>query len=469
MALITPEYMAIQKHLHATEDYGQGAHVGKCAEYIRSVAKPEHTILDYGCGQGHLKTALPEFEVREYDPCIEGKDDRPERADFIVCADVLEHIEESCIENVLAHIRELVKNRAYFVIDCKPAQKTLKDGRNAHLLVQPPYWWKQKLEPQFRLEKFEYREDKDFLIVVAEPTVRMDHGMLKAVGVVSDDERHIYVGKNIGKTWKRIPDCPQPAHDRLLVVACYGPSIGKTWPAIKEQMKHKGVDVASVSGAHDFLKSKGIKQTFHIECDPRLHKSGMIKKPRKGVKYLMASCCHPDLIDRLAPYDLTLWHLFNGEESYKIRDYPSEKVAAMIPGGGSVGLRTLTLFYFLGYRNFILHGFDCSYAEDGATHAGKHTGSFKQHMKVRVDGTDKWFDTAPVMITYAQHMLEDIRCGRYPNCQFWFEGEGLFQTMLQEYLKKPKGPAKPGFGRDYFSLREEDARPDETFSSKELA
>jgi hypothetical protein len=86
-----------------------------------------------------------------------------------------------------------------------------------------------------------------------------------------------------------------------------------------------------------------------------------------------------------------------------------------------------------------------------------------------VDGTDKWFDTAPVMITYAQHMLEDIRCGRYPGCQFWFEGEGLFQTMLQEYLKKPKGPAKPGFGRDYFSLREEDARPDETFSTKELA
>jgi hypothetical protein len=478
MALITPEYMEIQKKLHESQQghYGTGVHLDKCSEFIRTHAKPDSTILDYGCGNGALKKELAEFDVREYDPCVEGKDDRPDRADFVVCADVLEHVEESCIENVIAHIRELTKNLALIVIDCKPAQKTLSDGRNAHILIKPPYWWREKLEPLFRLEQFEYTF-KDYLIVVAEPTVKMVPGMLKAIGVVDDSERNEYVGKNIGKTWKRIPDCPQPAHDRLLAVACYGPSIANTWENLKKQAEHGGVDVVSVSGAHDFLKSKKIKPTFHVECDPRIHKSRMIKKPLKGVKYLMASCCHPEFIERLAPYDLTLWHLFNGEESYEIRDYPSEKMAAMIPGGGSVGLRTLTLFYFLGYRNFILHGFDCSYADDGKTHAGKHTGKFRQDMRVRVDGTDKWFTTAPVMITYANHMLDDIKTGRYPGCQFWFEGDGLFQTMLAQYLKEtaalkaanPGGVEPPqGFGRDYFSLREEDARPDETFPNREL-
>jgi hypothetical protein len=126
----------------------------------------------------------------------------------------------------------------------------------------------------------------------------------------------------------------------------------------------------------------------------------------------------------------------------------------------------------MGYRRFIVHGFDCSF-ENGKTHAGKHTNKtgengtpYKQHVKIRVenDTTNTWYDTAPVMVTYARHMLKDLQKGRYPGCNFAFCGKGLFQTMLQlslNELNNVSGPPVPT--RDYFHLTEEDVEPHEVY------
>ena len=451
MALITPEYRELQQKLHATGKYALGVNSLSCAGMLAGIAEPGASVLDYGCGNGHLKPLLAGYDVREYDPCIDGKDGKPEPADYVVCSDVLEHIEPDLLDNVLGHINSLTRKRALLIISTRPAGKTLADGRNAHLIIEDLAWWKERLGRIFRIEMDEERNSE--AVFICEPARSLP--VLKPFGVMKS-ERNEFAGRNIGATWKRIPDAPVPAHDKLLIVCNYGPSIGDTWEKIETVRKQAGAEVVSVSGAHDFLLSKGIKPTFHIECDPRPHKSGMMKKPRKGVKYLMASSCHPDYIKRFEGYDLTLWHLFDGEESYKIRDFPSERTGAMIPGGGCVGLRALTLFYFLGYRNFIIHGFDCSYA-NGKTHAGKHTQKQPKVLDVIVgDPNGPRFTTAPVMVTYAQTMLKDIQQGRYPKCQFWFEGEGLFQAMLKAYIAAPKEQAPPGFGRDYFSMTDED-------------
>jgi len=34
----------------------------------------------------------------------------------------------------------------YHLIACHPAKKTLSDGRNAHLIIEKPDWWKSKLD-----------------------------------------------------------------------------------------------------------------------------------------------------------------------------------------------------------------------------------------------------------------------------------------------------------------------------------
>ncbi len=111
------------------------------------------TVLDYGCGKGTLAPVLRHygFTVEEYDPGIPGKDGDPSPADLVVCVDVMEHVEMDCVDDVIKHIAGLSKRLAYFMIDNGPAQKTLPDGRNAHITIQGRKWWKQKLSQYFKL------------------------------------------------------------------------------------------------------------------------------------------------------------------------------------------------------------------------------------------------------------------------------------------------------------------------------
>jgi len=108
------------------------------------------SILDYGCGEGSLAKALrsqpvPGMRIDEYDPAIPGKDHPPEFADLVVCTDVLEHIEPDRLNSVLQHLRMLTRKALWVVISTKDSNKTLSDGRNAHLIIRPRTWWKKKL------------------------------------------------------------------------------------------------------------------------------------------------------------------------------------------------------------------------------------------------------------------------------------------------------------------------------------
>ena len=151
--LITPEYLELQKQLHQDKpEYGTNAHYR--APIILSLAQQigTHNILDYGCGKGSLARIIP-YPIHEYDPAIEGKDKLPEPADFVVCLDMLEHIEPECIEQVLDDLKRVVKKMGYFVVCIVPAEKILRDGRNAHILLKEDTWWTEKLASRFHIRQ----------------------------------------------------------------------------------------------------------------------------------------------------------------------------------------------------------------------------------------------------------------------------------------------------------------------------
>lgn len=151
--IITPEYAALNAELHRTrKDYGRrgGRHAARVLQLLKKFNAA--TVLDFGCGKGGLKAALPNVDVREYDPGIPGKDTLPAPADILVCTDVLEHIEPDCLDDVLAELARLTLKVGHFVIATQPDQtKLLPDGRNPHLIVQPAGWWREKLRPYFRV------------------------------------------------------------------------------------------------------------------------------------------------------------------------------------------------------------------------------------------------------------------------------------------------------------------------------
>jgi hypothetical protein len=94
------------------------------------------------------------FLVTEYDPAIVGKDTPPSPADLVASTDVLEHIEPESLDEVLAHIASLARVGVFLVISCRRAVARLPDGRNAHLIVESPEWWRDKLArhwPSYRI------------------------------------------------------------------------------------------------------------------------------------------------------------------------------------------------------------------------------------------------------------------------------------------------------------------------------
>jgi hypothetical protein len=185
--LISDEYKQANRALHeAQPEYGNMA--GHLGESIARLCQNNGigSVLDYGCGKGTLAPVLKAIglDVAEYDPAIPGKDGEPCKAGLVVCVDVMEHVEPNCVDDVLQHIAGLAKSLAYFMIDNGPANKTLPDGRNAHLTVKDQAWWRERLSKYFDIKVFE-RVDK--FETPAGDLYHIPLGLTIAVGIPKTD------------------------------------------------------------------------------------------------------------------------------------------------------------------------------------------------------------------------------------------------------------------------------------------
>ena len=70
---------------------------------------------------------------------------------MLVCLDVLEHIEPELLDSVLDDMKSLMLEIGFFSVHTGPAKKFLSDGRNAHLIQEPPSWWLPKIESRFEV------------------------------------------------------------------------------------------------------------------------------------------------------------------------------------------------------------------------------------------------------------------------------------------------------------------------------
>jgi hypothetical protein len=108
-----------------------------------------NSILDFGAGKGNVFNTLvvdyPNATVHAYDP-VTFNNSLPNSVDIIYSSDVLEHIEPELLDETLADLFNRAQKFQYHLIACHPAKKKLNDGRNAHLIVEEPQWWKTKLE-----------------------------------------------------------------------------------------------------------------------------------------------------------------------------------------------------------------------------------------------------------------------------------------------------------------------------------
>lgn len=145
------------KTLHTNEEMYAGnsttIHKDFIGQYIDTLDC--QTILDFGCGKGNQyhKQKIHETHFRGimptlYDPAVEEYSTLPEGTfDAVISTDVLEHIEEDNIDDVLELLYSKANKFVYHGIANFPAAVTLSDGRNAHVIQKPIDWWIDKILP----------------------------------------------------------------------------------------------------------------------------------------------------------------------------------------------------------------------------------------------------------------------------------------------------------------------------------
>jgi hypothetical protein len=138
-------------------------------------------LLDYGCGSNlSLPNAITtdrEFIYQAYDPGVEKFSGDPSPAQLVCCIDVLEHIEPEYLEDVLDHLEELTEEILFCSVTTEKAMKTLPDGRNAHLIVQPMSWWLPKIMERFEVQTVQLVTHNNFFVIAhnADLTPKFDN------------------------------------------------------------------------------------------------------------------------------------------------------------------------------------------------------------------------------------------------------------------------------------------------------
>jgi hypothetical protein len=170
-----------------------------------------------------------------------------------------------------------------------------------------------------------------------------------------------------------------------------GPSINDHVETLRV-LKRRGVAVVSVNKSHDWLLDHGIVPWGHVLLDPKDWVAGYVARPRKDVRYFVASQCHGDVFEGLKGYPVFLWHAG--------QDFPEDQASEpdaflkahwpratwqIVPGATTVGLRTPMLGHHLsrGADRFHMFGFDSSRA------AGRLHGYAKPEARDAASGVQK--------------------------------------------------------------------------------
>ena len=149
MSIINQDYQKQIQAMHDNGKFNNGAKQFKLVVPFINEYQPKN-LIDFGCGKGALiatiKENYPAIDVFGYDPGNPDFSVMPNRTfDTIVSTDALEHIEPEHLTASLGMMSERMERCGFFRIACYLAKKSLPDGRNCHLIVKEPAWWREQI------------------------------------------------------------------------------------------------------------------------------------------------------------------------------------------------------------------------------------------------------------------------------------------------------------------------------------
>lgn len=217
---------------------------------------------------------------------------------------------------------------------------------------------------------------------------------------------------------------PHEKHDGRAVLVGSGPTVSGFVDEIRQQ-QNDGCAIVAIKDAHDWLISNGIIPDYAVAVDPQEHRFNCFLKKLRGIKYMIASQCHPAMFDHLKWCNVYLWHLYITEK----QDYPPDRW--LITGGTTSGLRAISLFYAMGFRDFSLYGYD-SCLDNGVLRVDGFKSDKEVH-EVVVGHGGKRFLSTPEMMAQANEFQKVMEV--MPDISIESFGNGIITAILEERRK----------------------------------
>jgi uncharacterized Rossmann fold enzyme len=246
---------------------------------------------------------------------------------------------------------------------------------------------------------------------------------LKITGkcVAEDETLFANMDAAIARGYPQVKEA-QPAKTGAILLVASAPSVKGQLELIKK-MKAAGSPIVAIKGAHDWLIDNGVTPDYALAIDPQEHRIAFYK-PQPNVHYMIASQCHPAMFDNLDGHQVTLWHPY----VKKGQDRP--KNCMLIGGGTTSGLRAISLFYVLGYRQFELFGFDSCNDGEMLRVNGEGLKEGDKLIEVKIDPKGETFYCNTAMALQAEHF--QTYYDYLPDATFKAHGRGLIQAIIKK-------------------------------------
>lgn len=233
-------------------------------------------------------------------------------------------------------------------------------------------------------------------------------------------------------------------HDEGTVAVIVGgaPSMKDCLAEIRAH-KRRGARIITVNNAWRTLAAAGITPNAHVMLDARAENAEFVKDAPAGVTYFLASQCHPDVFDALLAQgrEVVVWHNGVGDNAFMREvldpwwdEGPNQRPCILVPGGGTVGLRTLWLAHFSGFRKIHVYGMDSSYEGDQHHAYAQPLNDGEATMIVTMlgsDGRQKQYLAARWMVRQSAELRETWFDLKREGTTLFIHGRGLIPDIAR--------------------------------------
>lgn len=397
-------------------------------------AKPrkDATVIDFGAGTGRgaialalfgcLKVKMVDFASNCLDPFVRDALKTQDHAlsftqhdltlpfptDFTAeygyCTDVMEHIPPHQVDQVLANVLHTAQH-VFFQISCVDDVCGKIIGHPLHLSVHPYEWWLKKLQ-QFDAVVHWSQDCQSHCMFYVSAWLQGKDFVNAGVLNTGEEELLANVKTNVANGWKQA--LPHQANDIEVAILAGGPSLNEHLDEI-QYLKSQGAKIVTLNGAYNWAQAHDLWPVSTIVVDAREFNKRFTHPVDERNLYLIASQCHPMLLDGLPKERTFLWHT-NVNAIREILDAQYEQWYNT-PGGTTVLLRAIPLLRMLGYRRFHLFGADScvrTRSEDNSVYAEHHAYTQIENdrdLVVPVTCGDRIFQCHPWQIAQATEFM----------------------------------------------------------------